>query len=279
MQYLKTGAAPGRGIAVGPMKETIHDSLQYLTTADLGAIAAYLKSFSKSETYKPLDTAQVDTASAGAGAYLSNCSSCHGIDGRGVKGQIPALAGNGLVTAAGPENVIRVVVGGLPASGGYAPMPAAGAALSDETVAAIVNYARTAWGNAAPANAEAGQVGTLRAKTSTLMLPSPTSGCSKPEATTSLAAGINQAGVREALTGVKLTDMLQRIDDVLPKVKSSDPTATNDAIVNAMIEAYCPIVLADNTVPPAEKSAVLGSFGGLVYGQLNNIEANGSPKN
>lgn len=42
--YLKTGAAPGRGVALGPMKDIIQHSLGHLTDSDLDAIAAYLKS-------------------------------------------------------------------------------------------------------------------------------------------------------------------------------------------------------------------------------------------
>jgi len=42
--YLKTGVAPGTGVAVGPMAQTIHDNLRNLTDADLHAIDAYLKS-------------------------------------------------------------------------------------------------------------------------------------------------------------------------------------------------------------------------------------------
>ena len=52
--YLKTGIAPGKGIAVGPMAETVH-SLSKLTDADLLAIAAYLKTTpAKTETDRKL---------------------------------------------------------------------------------------------------------------------------------------------------------------------------------------------------------------------------------
>ena len=272
VKFLHDGSAPGRGVVLGPMRETIDDSLHYLSDADLHAIAAYLKSFPKSETYKPLDANQAAAASAGANAYLSNCSSCHGVDGQGIKGVIPALAGNGSVTAAGPQNVIRVVLGGLPAANGYAPMPAAGADLSDQAVADIVNYVRTAWGNKAPANAEPGAVGKVRGEVATLMSPSPKTGCVPPKTTTALAKAVNEAGLRDALTGTRMPDMLQRIDAVLPKVKAGDPSATDDEIVNAMIEAYCPIALADTSVSAQERPALVGSFGELVYGQLHNPE-------
>ncbi len=50
-KYLKAGVAPHNGIALGPMQETIDDSLRYLTDEDLHAIAAYLKSVKPKETF------------------------------------------------------------------------------------------------------------------------------------------------------------------------------------------------------------------------------------
>ena len=43
-------AAPG--VALGPMMETIHNSLQYLTDDDIKAIAAYLKAVPGKATYQ-----------------------------------------------------------------------------------------------------------------------------------------------------------------------------------------------------------------------------------
>ena len=79
-------------------------------------------------------------------------------DGNGVKGAIPGLAGNGAVTAKGPENVIRVVLGGLEATNGLAPMPAYGATMSDQEIADAVNYVRSSWGNHAPADVGPGAI-------------------------------------------------------------------------------------------------------------------------
>ena len=64
-----------------------------------------------------------------------------------MPGQIPALAGSGAVKAREADNVIRVVLGGLPATKSYAPMPALGAGMTDAQIAAVANYIRTAWGN------------------------------------------------------------------------------------------------------------------------------------
>ena len=82
--------------------------------------------------------------------------------------------------------------------------------------------------------------------------------------------------MRNALTGIQQPDMIQKIDAVLPKVKASVPDASDDAIVNAMIEAYCPIA---GGASPAEHVQLLGSFGGLVYGQIKKVDMGGPIKN
>ncbi len=167
--YLKTGTAPGLGVAVGPMAETIEKSLSHLRDEDLQAMATYLKSL-QDENAAAGGEATADLAERGsADVYLSRCAFCHGVDGQGVPGKIPALAGNGAVLAEGPQNVIRAVVGGLEPRDGYGPMPAVGAEMSDGQVAAAADYVRSAWGNAAPAGAQPGQVAEIRDHTQTLL--------------------------------------------------------------------------------------------------------------
>ena len=270
--FLKSGSAPGQGVVLGPMHETIQDSLQYLTDADLKAMAVYLKSFSAKESYKQTDANQAQVASGGADAYLSNCASCHRPDGKGIEGVVPSLVNNGAVRAKGPQDVIRVVLGGLPALNNYAPMPAAGAIVSDQEIADIVNYVRTAWGNGAPANAEPGMVEKLRATSMTLMSSTTASGCVPPAGDTPIAK-IDKAAVQAELKGVKLQDMLQHIVVLLPKVQGSAPDPKDDdGIINAMMDAYCPVALADESVPPAGRTALIGSFGTLVYSQIHHYE-------
>ena len=65
---------------------------------------------------------------------------------------------------------------------------------------------------------------------------------------------------------------LQKIVVLLPKVQASVPDAKEDAIINSMIDAYCPVALADDSVPAAERTALLGSFGSLVYSQMHHYE-------
>ena len=78
---------------------------------------------------------------------------------------MPALAGNGAVQAKGPEDVIRVILGGHLATGTFAPMPPVGAAMTDQEIADVTDYVRTAWSNAAPVIQKTGLVANIRAKT------------------------------------------------------------------------------------------------------------------
>jgi len=262
--FLKTGAAPGKGVVLGPMQETIDESLRYLTDEDVHAIAAYLKS----TTAKEADANEKAVAPAVDGqAYLTHCSSCHRPDGKGVEGAIPSLAGNGAVTAGGPEDVIRVVLGGLPATHGLAPMPAVGATMSDQDIADAVNYVRNAWGNAAPGSVGPGTIGDLRAKTQTLLAGNLVNICP--------AVGGNQeiekidASVDDTLKNVKPTDLLQAIDNALSKAKQAAPKSNNDDLVNILTESYCRAALNDPKLSPMDRSTRIGNFTVLVYSQLN----------
>ena len=259
-------------MALGPMMDTINDSLKYLHDDDLHAMAAYLKSVAaKQSVSASASSKDLPESVADAHAYQTHCSSCHQLDGKGIPGAIPALAGNGAVTSAGPENVIRVVLGGLPASHGLAPMTAVGQAMSDADVAAAVNYVRSSWGNTAPKNAGPGLVGQLRAKTQTMLAGNNTGGCPSI-ADPSLAKAVSS--VQAQLKGVDRTNMLQTIDTILPKLKAADSGAKDDDLVNGLTIGYCPIVFADNKIPAAQRPIELGNFSGLVYGQLAKTKPN-----
>lgn len=268
--YLKTGAAPGKGVALGPMQETIERSLSHLSDADLQAVATYLKSAANPDAAKAkAQAASTATATVGAAPYLSHCAFCHGIDGRGMAGMIPALAGNGAVQAQGPENVVQVVLGGLEASHDQGPMPAVGVGMADQDIADVTNYVRTAWGNNAPANATPGAVAELRAQTSTLLGGNLKGGCPTID-DPKLAATIDAAGVADQLRGVEPADMLERIDAILPKLQA--PGVGDDAIVNALTIAYCPAATAEAGDNQAKRAELLGNFSVLAYGQIKHSE-------
>lgn len=87
----------------------------------------------------------------GKALYETNCASCHMANGEGVAGTFPPLAGSERVNGPAAEH-IKVVLNGL--SG---PITVKGETyngfmtpfmhLSDEEIANIVTYERTAWGN------------------------------------------------------------------------------------------------------------------------------------
>lgn len=100
------------------------------------------------------------SSSDGASVYQTNCSSCHGADGKGTPNMFPPLAGNPVVTG-DPGKVIKIIKGGL--SGKVTvkgqdfngQMPAWTGRLSAADIAAAISYVRTSWGNNASPVTEA----------------------------------------------------------------------------------------------------------------------------
>ncbi len=259
VSYLKTGVAPGKGIVAGPMSEVVHESLGKLTDADVTDIALYLKQLPAKEAYPPSQPRQAVAAkSQQAVAYDTFCASCHQQDGRGVSGVIPNLAGNGSVVANGPEDVLKVVVGGLPASGQYAAMPAIGAGMTDQQIADAVNYVRSTWSNKAPENAGAGDAGTARAAADT-MLSGGT--CTPPDA--KVIAPTPQ--ISSLLADVTDSNMLLKVNALVGTVKTQ---AGRAAEVNTLTAMYCPFVARTPRATRAQKSEQLGRFAQLVYTAL-----------
>jgi len=81
----------------------------------------------------------------GQALFKGRCSACHQVTGKGIPGAFPALAGNSFVTAPKDDVLIRTVLQGR---GG---MPSFADSTDDDTLAAILTYVRSAWGNQAPA--------------------------------------------------------------------------------------------------------------------------------
>ena len=161
--YLKTGAVPGRTTALGPMALVVKNSTSHMSDADLAAMAAYLKDIPASSTLRSSKPGPDPTRAAGAALYLDHCAGCHQAGGRGVSGVFPPLAGNGVVLAADPADILKVVLHGVPPQGQYIPMPGFAAQLSDRQIADLANYIRTSWGNSAAPNTTSAVVAGLRA--------------------------------------------------------------------------------------------------------------------
>ena len=268
-QFLKHGAADGMGTAVGPMRETVGHSLSKLDDGEIRAMIAYLRTQSRGSGYQKAGAPGSTDASPGKQVYLSMCSSCHQTDGNGIKGQVPALAGNGLVASNGPQSVIQVVLRGVEAHGSYAPMPGLGAGMDDQQIADVANYVRRAWGNGAPDNASPLLVSTIREVTHTLMNGERPQGCptiADPEL--SKVVSDPSSGIMETLKGMTQVTLLPDVDKIVAKVKAAAPQAKQADIVNSLTIAYCPIVAQNAKLNPDQKLWDLTHFSERVYTQL-----------
>ena len=173
VDYLRKGAS-ARGAVYGPMAEVVYNSLQYLSDDDARAMAVYLKGLAQGTSPEkpaaPLPSAESSLlVSLGKPIYDRECASCHGAVGLGMPPHYPPLAGNQSIQMVSSVNAIRMVL-----NGGYPPgtagnpmpygMPPFAHRLSDDEIAAVVTYIRTAWGNrAGPVSAR--QANELRAAT------------------------------------------------------------------------------------------------------------------
>lgn len=158
---LKSGVVDRHGaleVASGPMGEVVLRSTQYLSDADLGAMAVYLKTLGDTPGQAPAPAeppSAITTADPrGARLYADHCVSCHGDRGEGVAGAYPPLAGSRAVTMAMPANLVRIVL-----EGGFAPatsgnprpygMPPFAQTFSNDDLAAVLTHLRRSWGNRA----------------------------------------------------------------------------------------------------------------------------------
>lgn len=118
--------------------------------------------FADTPTYAQLDvrkpeipiTTQNQSSSPelGASLYRTSCASCHQVNGQGVVGVFPPLAGDPVVISQDATKHIEVVLYGAQGSTidgitYVTPMPAWGEQLSNEEIAAVINHERKNWGN------------------------------------------------------------------------------------------------------------------------------------
>ena len=154
---LKSGQSR-RGVVYGPMAEVVHNSLQYLSEADVTAMAVYLKTLpARDESPAPGSPSgavrlSASTLTRGHAVYVEQCASCHLASGLGQPPGYPPLAGNPSIEMESAVNPIRMML-----NGGYPPettgnprpygMPPFAQVMSDEDIAAVVSYVRVSWGN------------------------------------------------------------------------------------------------------------------------------------
>jgi mono/diheme cytochrome c family protein len=170
--FLHTGVSR-RGAVYGPMAQVVYDSLQYMTEADVRAMAVYLKSLLPKGT--PDQPTQIRTTEqhgkelyeTGAKLYEKWCADCHLKNGAGIPPAYPPLANNQSISMEFAANPVRMVMfGGYPPATAKNPrpfgMPPFAQVMNDQEIAAVVTYIRQSWGNRAAAVSSA-DVGKYRA--------------------------------------------------------------------------------------------------------------------
>lgn len=163
VELLKSGRNANSAV-FGGMSDVIHHSTQYMTDADLEAVAAFLKSLTPpGDEKKPTYDASVandlykgNARMPGALLYVNNCATCHRTSGHGYDQVFPALALNPVVNSANPDSLIHIVLAGSTMPGTKtAPtefsMPSFASRLTDDEVAQLLTFVRSSWGNSAPA--------------------------------------------------------------------------------------------------------------------------------
>jgi len=85
----------------------------------------------------------------GKALYIQNCAACHQPSGEGLAGAFPPLKGSAIVLDDNYDLMVQIILQGYDARPEYGVMPALGNQLSDEEIAAIVNYEKNSWGNEA----------------------------------------------------------------------------------------------------------------------------------
>lgn len=166
VEYLTTGRNAYTA-ATGEMALVVERSMQHATEADMDAIVAYLKHIGlpaagsdkaaatgagRSDDTTAMLTAAKPDMPEGARLYLDNCGACHTVSGQGAPRVFPNLVGNSLVLSDNPGGFIEVILkGAMMPSTRRAPaalaMPGFGDRLSDDDVAALASFIRSAWMN------------------------------------------------------------------------------------------------------------------------------------
>jgi alcohol dehydrogenase (quinone), cytochrome c subunit len=173
---LRSGHNTAHAVIGAAMGDVVLHSTQYLSDADLLAVASYLKSLPPvpdvASAYAP-NPATAEALAAGretdrgAQLYLDNCSACHRTNGEGSADVFPAIAGNSSVLSSSAQSLILLVLRGsaeprTAAAPSALGMPGFGWRLSNAEVAQLLSFIRASWGNRA-SSVSADEVAQVRA--------------------------------------------------------------------------------------------------------------------
>ena len=158
IHYLTLGHAEGRGTASGPMGEAVDESSSHLTSGDVAAIVAYLRTV-PIENSPDLPAPRVQPASEffaedhsanppGKDVYEGACAGCHGWSGISPVLTSATLTGTRAVNDPTAGNVAQVILHGgqRHTADQSVNMPEFGSAYSDKEIASVANFVTERFG-------------------------------------------------------------------------------------------------------------------------------------
>ena len=157
-EYLGKGRSPQHGVAAGPMADVI-GNLAQVPDSDIKAMATYVASLAGAATKERQErgaraiaraggegavTRPAAAAAPGASVYAGACAGCHGEAGRQPLDPALNLALSTTVRAASPNNLVRVVLGGIGRTDNQPGphMPGFANALTDKQIGDLLEYVR-----------------------------------------------------------------------------------------------------------------------------------------
>src|ERR1700722_2026855 len=145
--FLASAHAQGRGSAAGPMAEAVENSLQYLTSEDIGALVAYLRTVAAQTGGYEVNVARAPVAQGpqaelGRHVFEGGCVNCHEYNGDGRQTVYASLIGSRSVADPDGGNVTQIMLNGAKyrIKGQNVYMPPFGPTYSDAELAAVANY-------------------------------------------------------------------------------------------------------------------------------------------
>ena len=145
-----------RSTALGPMAEVVHDTLSYMTTDDLRAMAVYMKDLppveAKSQGRDQGHAMDQRLYTLGKSVYEGWCVACHRDSGQGQPPYVPGLRNNPILKQPNANNVVLSILAGASSASSqafspYVSMPAYADTLDDRSIAAVAGYLRARWGD------------------------------------------------------------------------------------------------------------------------------------
>ena len=266
--YLHDDGNIVKGSPYGAMGDMTDHSTSQLPISDVQDIAIYLQTATKPQITPPGPAiADADASIArGQSLYATNCAGCHGATGGGMGPNfVPNLAGNDSVTATLPYNPIGAMLGGLDSWAPNGPkMPAFGAQFTDQQIADITNYVRTAWGNKGSADATAADVMRLRGVGG---LPPAASqaadklGCPRISpfggAGTVTDPGNGLLNIYDGASTAAVPSLTQKL---IAALKASNSSISNTDLTNTLVAAYCPVLAQTPGMSLSGKRSALKDF-------------------